>query len=103
MAKKTIRFESELDGEYFRAVPYPSYLTMCQPRLNKFWDLEHSIRIELVLVDKKVDESLEVTMRKGTFLQIDGEEVASTFEQDDLVNDFIDKHGACFAYINILL
>lgn len=102
MAKKMIRFSNSEYGDFFRAVSHKSYLTMCHHRLNKFWKIDGANEIELVLVDKPVDEALKVEMRDGNFLILDGVEIASTFEQDDLFNAFIDKHGACFAYINIL-
>lgn len=81
---------------------------VCRSRLKKYWFIRESARkIEIVLVDKKVPESFEVTLKIGEFtgvefLYIDGDYTPSTNEQNKAAETFIDAFGKCFMYVNLV-
>jgi len=82
--------------------------SVCRLVLRRYWIIRKSARkIEIVLVDKKVPESFEVTIDVGEFtgvyfLCIDGDCLPSTSEQRKAAETFIDTFGKCFMYVNLV-
>lgn len=81
---------------------------VCGSKLRKYWFIKKSARkIEIVLVDTKVPESFEVSMKESihfvcSHLYIDEEYVPATNEQCRVAERFIEEYGRCFMYVNLV-
>ncbi len=115
MHRVTLSFERREPGIDFYNQNWPhdsEIYSVCSFRLYKYWIIEQSVcKIEIVLVDKRVPESLEVTiclpaihlLYSGVkYMSIDGEYVPSTIEQERVADTFIEKYGKCFMYVNLI-
>lgn len=104
---RTFECHNNTDGLYWKLESKEKeWLTLCYSTVEKYWNIEYAQRIEVVLTDRKVTESHELTFHHyrggGNFVQISNQWVAITYPQEYIIEKFLFKHKRCFMYINIL-
>lgn len=85
---------SRIDDETIRCI--------CHSTLEKFWSIDgYEKKIEIVLTNWFVQDAVKMTTNAFT-INFGGQLASCTPEQNGVITRFIQKHGKCLMYINVV-
>ncbi len=74
---------------------------VCVSGLQQFWDINYVPKLEVVLTNWNVKESVEV-VPTAHLADFDGKMIIITPPQHAVFKRFLAVHGKCFMYVNVI-